>query len=424
MKTRILRAGVGRSTITPPIGVQLTGFAARKSGCTSIHDDLLATALVLDDGETRLALLTCDLIAVHPTVVATVRQSVEAIAGIPGDHLMIACSHTHAGPPTFATPATAAHNRRYVEGLPARLAATVTSAAADLQPACLSHGSGRTAIGVNRRQLRDGRIVIGEAASGLIDHELGLVRIERPDGSLLALVVNATAHPVILGPANLAVSADFVGIARLLVESHIGAPLLFVQGACADVNPREAATRGLDSTIRAGNAFAADILAGLDGDTRPIEATPLAAARLEVELPLRQPIAGEPPPSLDTMDDPETTFPWEIPIADNAVQMEIQAFGVGDLGIVALACEPFVATGLACKAASPFALTIVAGYANGNVGYVPTAEEYPRGGYEITPSHLYYRLPQPVAPEAEALVVQRARAALEATSFRAPSSSA
>ncbi|MGH2561237.1 MAG: hypothetical protein ACRDJH_19380 [Thermomicrobiales bacterium] len=407
-------AGVSRSTITPPIGTQLTGFAGRESGCTSVHDDLFATALVLAGGETRLALLTCDLIAVHPTVVADVRRLVDDNVGIPGDHLMLCCSHTHAGPPTFATPETAAHNRHYVERLPALLAATVAAAAANLQPARLGHGSGHTAIGANRRQLRDGRIVIGEDSAGLCDHELGLLRLERPDGSPLALVVNATSHPVILGPANLAVSADFVGVARAQVEAATSAPMLFIQGACADINPRDAATRGLDSMIRAGDALAADILSHLYGFACTTEVALLSAARMDVDLPLRQPIAGEPPPALALSDDPEKVFPWEIPMTDNTIQMEVQAFSLGDLGIVALACEPFVATGMACKQASPFARTFVAGYANGNVGYIPTADEYPRGGYEVTPSHLYYRLPQPVAPEAEALVVQTARSALNA----------
>jgi neutral ceramidase len=99
-------------------------------------------------------------------------------------------------------------------------------------------------------------------------------------------------------------------------------------------------------------------------------------------------------------------------VTDETIALEVQALRVGDLGIVSLACEPFTATGLAGKAASPFARTFVAGYTNGNIGYVPTADAFPLGGYEVTTAHEYYRLLHPVAPEAEALLSRSAQAAL------------
>ena len=46
-----LQAGVGRATITPPVGIRQIGFGGRKSGATSIHDDLYVTALVVGNGQ-------------------------------------------------------------------------------------------------------------------------------------------------------------------------------------------------------------------------------------------------------------------------------------------------------------------------------------------------------------------------------------
>jgi hypothetical protein len=44
---------------------------------------------------------------------------------------------------------------------------------------------------------------------------------------------------------------------------------------------------------------------------------------------------------------------------------------------------------------------VVAAYANGAVGYVPSAAMYPYGGYEVNGSHHYYNLPAPYAPDVE-----------------------
>jgi hypothetical protein len=71
-----VHAGVARATITPPVGATLVGYFARKGGSTSECDALYATALVLDDGQDRVALLSCDLLWVHPSLVDEVRASV------------------------------------------------------------------------------------------------------------------------------------------------------------------------------------------------------------------------------------------------------------------------------------------------------------------------------------------------------------
>ena len=57
-----LLAGVARTIITPPMGTYLIGYGDRTRGCNSVHDDLGATALVLDDGDTRLALIALDML--------------------------------------------------------------------------------------------------------------------------------------------------------------------------------------------------------------------------------------------------------------------------------------------------------------------------------------------------------------------------
>ena len=68
-----LLAGAAEVVITPPVGTLLDGYGARTSGSVGVHDDLHARALVIDDGATQVALVSCDLIAVDRRLVAAVR---------------------------------------------------------------------------------------------------------------------------------------------------------------------------------------------------------------------------------------------------------------------------------------------------------------------------------------------------------------
>ena len=67
----------------------------------------------------------------------------------------------------------------------------------------------------------------------------------------------------------------------------------------------------------------------------------------------------------------------------SGLPLQIQALALDDVALVGLPGEIFVETGTAIAEASPFALTLPVGYANGAIGYVPTSEEVPHGGYEV-----------------------------------------
>jgi hypothetical protein len=98
-------------------------------------------------------------------------------------------------------------------------------------------------------------------------------------------------------------------------------------------------------------------------------------------------------------------FPWAADSVPGGVHVAVQALGIGDVAIIGMACEPFVKTGLEIKRRSSYRQTFVAGYTNGCVGYVPTASAYPHGGYEVQTAHLFYRVPEPVVPAAEQMLV-------------------
>jgi predicted neutral ceramidase superfamily lipid hydrolase len=89
-----LTAAAAETIITPPLGFRLQGYFSA-GPATAVHDDLHARALVVDDGTTRVAIVSCDLIAVDRRLSGPIREMVRDAIGI--DHVMVCATHTHAG---------------------------------------------------------------------------------------------------------------------------------------------------------------------------------------------------------------------------------------------------------------------------------------------------------------------------------------
>ena len=88
------RAGAATSNITPPLGSPIVGgFLAHPA--TNIHDELHARCLVLDDGQTKLALVALDLLLLDHNLGAAARKLIEQETGIPAQNVLISAVHTH-----------------------------------------------------------------------------------------------------------------------------------------------------------------------------------------------------------------------------------------------------------------------------------------------------------------------------------------
>src|SRR2546425_2621551 len=142
-------AGAAEVVITPPVGGELEGYGNRQGGSTGVHDDLMAHALVLDDGARRAAIVTCDVIGLDAPIIARVREAAGAW-DIPPDRVMVACTHTHAGPRGLLSRRGA--DTALVDVLTRQLVGALRAAAGDLAPARLMAGEGRVdSVSMNRR---------------------------------------------------------------------------------------------------------------------------------------------------------------------------------------------------------------------------------------------------------------------------------
>ena len=426
-----LFAGAAECVITPPAGIDLTGYANRPSAAVGKHDDLAVRAIVVEAAGRRLALVSVDILGFQIADADQLRRLVERETGIPAGAVLLNCSHTHAGPATMKLRGLGQRDAIY-DALLARWTVSAVRAARDrLEPAALRWGEGEARIGRNRREQRpDGRVVIGANEEGSYDARVPVLRLDRADGSPLALWLSHATHPVTFGGENVRFSADFPGAAvesvrRLKPGGSADFVALFAQGCCGDVNPRR---RGGMEEVRASGHILGAAAAIAAEESESVEALPLAAAMETLALPTLPPAVDEARAMKDRqaarlealraegadayrLRHPEAMIAWaeaaltaaERAPEERTVPFPVQALRLGPVAVVAMAGEVFVRIGQEIARRSPFPHTVALGYSNGLLGYVPTADVYALGGYEVNDAYRYFGTLM-IAPESEALI--------------------
>lgn len=404
-------AGVAQIEITPPVGIALSGYIARRGPALGVHDPLYAKALVLDNGTTQVALVTVDVLGVQRSLVTTVRAAIAAQTGIPAANVLIACSHTHAGPATMFLQGCGEIDPSYLQTLQQHLATVTAQAWANRQPARFGVGHGQVTTGVHNRR----------NPGAVIDPDLGVLRVDAADGRPLAVLLNYACHPTCVTGENQLLSAEYCGYATARIQQATDAITLFFTGAIGDVGPSR---RGWDVLEQIGNAVADEALRVLP-TIAVTEWQTLTSVSCTLELPL-QPLPTVTELAAFTAEqqrllaDPErmqqpyqpqivaamlnwtaaTLTTVTAPAAPTTVTTEIQAIRAGDLFFVSAPGELFVELGLAVKANAPTDHLFLCGFGNDNIGYIPTPHAYPQGGYEIADAYKYYCYPAALAPEA------------------------
>lgn len=423
-----LRAGISRVCITPPFDIPLGGTFVRPFP-QSVHDDLMARCLFLENDGKRLALVTADLLGVHSCLVEQVSADLQRAIGLRTDELVLHCTHCHSGPdvtPIIHDPL----EHPFIDELVSRLSKLVQDAASNLQPAKAGWAMGHLdGICTNRRiRVADGKVrmnwepipeseVVGR---GPIDPALGVLRVDGADGSPIAALVHYTCHPAIISPAPQQISADYPGVVSRMIERLWGGGItaLFFNGAFGNINhimkaedfdamsAGTASNRPFEEAERVGQPIAyqaIQLLPAIETADQPIR----SAAEV-ISLPNRKPpvddidearaaVAREKArmEAARARDDEReaSTAHIDMTYAEHWVRLFreqpeespilLTGFHIGDLGVACIAGEPFVEIGFAIKDGSPFGTTWVFGNTNGYTGYMPTEESFPQGGYEV-----------------------------------------
>ena len=421
----MLHFGAAAADITPPVGIAMGGYWGRRSGATHIRDRLMAKALVCGQNAARIALIAVDLVGLDAEVVRGIREKIGRATGIEGAAIMVCASHTHSGPLTFPFRGMGHIDGSYLEQVVDAVVEVVVAAAADSRPGHLYYARPQVQIGINRREPHPQGMRLGQNPAGPVVPYAHVLRFVAADGTG-ATLFNHACHPVVLGHDNLQLSGDFVGAAVRYIEEQTGDKALFVNGACGDVNPR--ITGGSFADVEAlGQELGRAVLEGRDA-VAPLEVSAINWAHERLDLPLR-PLPPRWRVEAEKLkwhlrarlarggEVAKAQLEWAVAMCKwvragverTRVQpFEIQVLALGELVLLGVEGELFARYQLDLEAAP--GLAVLCGFANGCIGYVPTADEYAHGGYEIDLAYKFYPSVQMIAPASESLIRQRAAA--------------
>ncbi len=362
-----LLAGTANVDVTPPVGGTMYGYGARGANVsTGVHDPLYAKAIVLDDGTTKLAIVTLDLGAISAENTAIIRAKVESATAI--EHVLLVAAHTHSAPRAVKDFPSA--EASWVQEANQKIANAIIEAAGNLQPARVGVGWGEAKEGHNRRMITtDGKVIMlwgnrDRIFTQPVDYSLAVMRVETPDAETIANLVNFACHPVVLGPENLEISADYVGVLTKTVEAALGGQCMFLQGAAGDINPFWDKTPPSEGAFQQMERM---------GETVGREAIRVSKAIDE--------FASDPGISVRTQ---------IIPLASRrdrggsgqSIAAEINTVLIGrEIALATFPGEFFVEHGLWLKQHSKFPHTLFVGYTNDQLGYFPTIKATTEGGY-------------------------------------------
>ncbi len=420
------QAGVGRTSLTPYWGVELTGWGYYiERTWQNVHDPLHATALVVENETDIIAIVSVDLMVISDEFTKNVRERVTTATGIPAENILVCCTHTHNAPSTGGLLGVGEVDLFYEEWAARQTATAVIEAWQSREPASFAVATTQVSnLTFNRTR-----------ENGPVDPTLTALQIDREGGTPLSVLIGFQAHPTVstvLRPRS--VSRDVPGeICDLIEHALPGCQAMYLQGACGDVNfHRFYSTE--DRCTEPAQAVAAAALKALQ-NRLPLDPSLIRAGSQQVQIPTRRWTQKEIDADRveaemrlrdhdisgwrETIGRVMTNRPdemvsrhggdewkavaamcrfnleWtdqilhDLNIREESVESEIQALQIGDFGIVSNSTEFFTTLALKVREDVSLPHLMLACYANGRIGYLPDAHDVQQKSYAAYQSPKY-----------------------------------
>jgi neutral ceramidase len=376
------RAAVTKVDITPKSPQWLMGYGPRQS--TGTHDPIFHRIAALDDGATQVFLVASDLCLFSPSVYDDVTAALKRETGIDPTQVWWTVTHTHSapevGPPgmydvLLKGRSEHAWDREYLQFITTTLISGIKDARAKLAPARIATGIGMARANINRRARDlDGTISLGLNPDGPVDRQIGLIRLERKDGSLIGLIANYAMHGTVLGGRSVEISGDGPGIVAAYVEEKLGAPMLYINGAAGNIAPIYTVQPDFKSAhIGEFRVLLGDKILNAARDLKTVADAKLFSAERWIETPRRNGLG----------------WPVDLPAyaaktasGVDMVRIPVRFLRINDTVLWGAPVELFCEISMRVRNESPFRYTFFFGYNNGWLGYLPTREAFREGGYE------------------------------------------
>lgn len=415
-----LRVGAARIDITP-------SDPANPPSGRYAHEKLYVRAIVLDNGAARAVLIAADQGGLSEVIWQSASKQIAAELNCPVENIIMSATHTHSGWGPGGFPGM--RGLRPDPNAPpppivGQIVEAVRQAKANLQPARVGFGSGKSYLNVNRDTI-DGNTHLWTQAPNLdgpSDKTVAVVEFRSFTGTPIAVYIDYAMHPVNGFLAGLT-SADFAGATSRYVEQNFGdkTVAVFVQGASGDQNPLylRAGTNAMAS--QSGVPVTGYVLTRepveapiRDGKVKPGPVNPNVKDTLERVMDSEGVLLGEEAirvmTNIERLDaSPSITAAQKIVTCpgrkriDNAregtpgtyedgdpVNIRLGAMRLGNIAITSVDAEIYSSIATRLKRESPLANTFMVTLADGmaNSGYVPNDSAFGAYTFQVLSSRL------------------------------------
>lgn len=390
------KVGVYKVDITPPLGIEFIGYH-RPTGITNVDERIYATAFVFESNKSKTIFISIDNIGMLIEDTSRIREQIAIELNIPYEEISVVYTHTHSGPATVS-------NSEIVNAYKTILVKNVVKAAINandnVQPSEVGWNVTMGDIGVNRREVTtEGRVEMGTNENGIVDKRIGILAIRNQTTQRLSgAVVFCTAHPNVLKSDSDILSADYPGLTREILEQTLKCPVIIVQGAAGNVNAKYRGS--MEAIKQMAYAISGNVLTMMPAVTfKAISKLKTISTKLKMnlkEIPEPNEIKRM---ALVTKERwGVNTNNWLTAMLDKynqqrkhlSIDMEIQLFQINEGSFSGIPMEPFSESALVVQEKLNNKLAFFGGYINGYLGYLPTKEAYPYGGYEVELNPVVY----------------------------------
>jgi hypothetical protein len=356
------RAGIAVRVVTPDPLLPVSGGVGPSSPVNRKEGDLTVRALVLADGQTRVAIVSVDFLG-FPSVLGNRARA--KIRSIPPENVLIGATHTHSAPDCYGFPdheGKFATDLKYVDLVCDRIADAVNEAEANLQPAVLKIATGEA----------KGKIAFNYYAEQLYDPRCSVIQALGADGKPFATLVNYAIHPEVLGPEAGILSPDLIGPLYERIREHGGGTGIFMnsaQGGMVTADNRQPGgkdRRTWDECVRIGHLLADEALR-IVGSASPQQDPRLFCAAKVISFPVESPLLRA----------VMTASPLHYPTNDlNHVSTQMNLVNVGNAQILTIPGEALPNIGFYLKRKMRGENNLLFGLTNDAFGYMLTKVDW------------------------------------------------
>jgi hypothetical protein len=377
--------GVSRINITPEQPVMMSGYDARKTPSTGIHDSLFASALFFSDEQNKALVITADVIGFPHVFVDSVKKMISEKTRVPADKLMMVALHNHGGPAirTYEDKLPQA-NENYIRSLKEKLTTLAINAMENPLPFLMGVGKGTCNLNISRRAVfADGGVWLGRNMDGPCDHELDVIKFTDEKNNVIAVLVNWPCHGTVSGQDNYLITGDWPAAAARYIKKLVGKDIVVAMtaGASADINPIYGPGNDFDEVEAVGYHVGNEAFKTLNEvKTSPVKSLNFITS--ELSFPGKQQWKDRCPQSSQE--------------SGSNVEVRFTAMKLGDVVLCGVSGELMTEMGMKVKKESSYPATVVITHCNGSSGYICTDKAFTEGGYEPNVSRLMPGVEKPL----------------------------